>query len=221
MKKKFSLIELLVVVAIIGILASLLAPSLKMARDKSRGAVCKNNLKQIGLASSMYASDHDGFYHMGGDVWWTRKYTELNYLPSFNEGTFSCPSLPDPGDWTANDYNTYGVTRDQSGGNLRPGYYQGNYDGSFRGALASEVESAEEFFIFADSAKINNDEFVQWVQFQWKEGATAAGHRIHTRHSEAGHIWFMGGNVGAHRIGSLKQLGFNSGWTESGTQIGY
>lgn len=57
--KKFSLIELLVVVAIIGILASLLMPSLSRARGEARAAVCKNNLKQAGIALSMYAGDNN------------------------------------------------------------------------------------------------------------------------------------------------------------------
>lgn len=57
--KKFSLIELLVVVAIIGILASLLMPSLSKSRAQSRAAVCKNNLKQAGLALYMYAEDNN------------------------------------------------------------------------------------------------------------------------------------------------------------------
>ena len=59
MKQKFTLIELLVVVAIIGILASLLLPSLSNAREKSKSAVCKSNLKQIGQFAFMASDDND------------------------------------------------------------------------------------------------------------------------------------------------------------------
>ena len=62
MKKQFTILELLVIVAIIGILASLLLPSLKQARDKSRLAVCKNNLKQISYCFAMYHSDYQNIY---------------------------------------------------------------------------------------------------------------------------------------------------------------
>ena len=55
----FTLVELLVVVAIIGILAGLLLPALSRAREKARAARVQAELYGIGLALDMYSSDHD------------------------------------------------------------------------------------------------------------------------------------------------------------------
>jgi prepilin-type N-terminal cleavage/methylation domain-containing protein len=57
----FTLIELLVVIAIIAILAALLLPTLGSARDAGRTAICRNHLRQIGVAMNLYPTDYDGY----------------------------------------------------------------------------------------------------------------------------------------------------------------
>lgn len=58
--KKFTLIELLLVIAIIGILASMLLPVLSKGRKKAFQATCANNIRQLGMAANMYSEDWDG-----------------------------------------------------------------------------------------------------------------------------------------------------------------
>jgi len=119
----FTLVELLVVVAVIAVLIALLLPSLSMAKEKARQASCLGNLRQIGLGSSMYLADNNDWTWYenasGGDallyrdasshpLWegWVSHGVLIrgSYLPTSR--SFKCPSAPHkPNPYAYSQYN--------------------------------------------------------------------------------------------------------------------
>lgn len=73
----FTLLELLVVMSIFSILLAILVPALRTAREEAVSVSCKNNLKSIGVAITLYTNDYsqrlppywDGLFYIGGDFY--------------------------------------------------------------------------------------------------------------------------------------------------------
>ena len=128
-KNGFTLLELLVVVAILGILLSMLLPSLTKARELSRNAICISNVYQMGAAAFAYTKDNSGRFpssnaYFSGRMWVGRKGTNSDYYLTVTERPINsylgynedgietpivvCPSMPD--EKNLNNYLGKGTT---------------------------------------------------------------------------------------------------------------
>ena len=119
----FTLIELLVVIAIIAILASLLVPAISRAKARAQAGQCLNNLKQLGIATLIYAQDHNGLIQIDapfepGKTWGSILSSNQN-LKALD--VFVCPTY-EPKRFT-NWFRTYGVRQDPL-----PEYLIGDFD---------------------------------------------------------------------------------------------
>lgn len=76
----FTLIELLVVIAIIGLLAALLFPAISAGLERGKRTACRSNLKQIGLAMMVFASDNNGWFPLAEGTDYRKPYTSSGTL---------------------------------------------------------------------------------------------------------------------------------------------
>jgi len=130
--KGFTLVELLVVISIIALLASILLPSLGRAREMAKGASCLSNLHNVGISLQLYNQDNSGYYSSAysyidgnsgssGYYHWTAALSSEDYAAGVTSGRlpkianqFVCPSHT-AGGWAPTNFTTRRIPNPPSG----------------------------------------------------------------------------------------------------------
>lgn len=214
-RRGFTLIELLVSISIIGLLATMLLPALRQARESARAAVCVSNLRQIGMATQMYVDDYGRYFSyyndMGTDRLWyfglESPYTgggppgsrhigltKAKLYPYFQKlhGIEVCPSYDyrSPKWRQKFDQITYGY-----------GFNRYGLTTNDVGKMPNELRDPSRIICFADTAQVNtfqapasaaNPMIEEWYYVTYKTTEPAD---VHFRHNGRANILFCDSHV--------------------------
>ena len=154
----FTLVELLVTIAIIAILAALLTPVVGRMIERARESTCVSNLKQLSVGAALYCGDHDGAFPDSTDYGaknpltglapnyqWYIPLRDLGYVMhsgyASNKGAYFCPSnlanriLPWPKQgWTTYGYNVNLIGQRRASVSKKIALFMDSYDATTKNA---------------------------------------------------------------------------------------
>ena len=188
-KLGFTLVEILVVLAIVVVLAGLLLTVFSRARENGRRSSCQNNLRQIGLAIRQYVGDNDGVYPAAFEGSSTQQglfWVQMVAPYAKNPKIFVCPSQTETPsyyyDYNANRLNTILTSFAQR---------------SFRGKQESVLQAETSIIILEDTTLMPPNRVVELpasCQLTSPDGPVGA-YSGSTIHGDGGNYAFADGHV--------------------------
>jgi len=200
----FTLLELLVVIAVIALLASMLLPALHGAREFARKAKCMSNLKQLGYLITMYADDYDDWLFPASDsgsvdrTYWPFRLQEGGYIKtpstwSYVSKVFLCPSS-----------RSNAVDSDGNPSASRV-YALNNPSPSANYWKRSSRTNPSEYVLLIDSKSTGHNTPFYYVYF-----TTVHTLKVDLAHSGRANILFLDGSVRSFDKSGLEKLGITN-----------
>lgn len=224
--RAFSLVEMLVTVAIILVLGTLLLPVAKAISDRAKAERCVSNLRNIGVMMQNYAADHNmwlSFMRDGSptkDMWYDELRGHAGLTAAEARKAFGCPALPSE-DVTA--WYCYGMrlgkmppNATDPGNTSRPG---GSGSAGFYEFSILKIPNPSRFFLMADSF-IAAGSNAGKQSFRIIPPAIYSNAGIHLRHGHRANTLFLDSHVETLGATELKDLGFTEVYDNDGKTLG-